>query len=726
MSEQGPTVFNGRYELLRHIARGGMADVYLARDGLLGREVALKVLFPEFANDPNFVERFRREAQAAANLNHPNIVGIYDWGQERGTYYIVMEHVSGRSMSDVLRSTGPLHPDRAAEIASDVAGALSTAHAAGLVHRDIKLGNILVSDSGDVKVADFGIATALVSGGDAALTQHGSVMGTATYFSPEQAQGKALDGRSDLYSLGVVLYEMLAGVPPFQAETPVAVAYKHVQERPDGLIDRGVQVAESLQAITMKLLAKSPANRYPTADDLRNDLRRYLAGAHRISGKGAAAAGGAAAGAVAGAAAAGAAGPPAESSAEHPVTEPPATAAIPPVDATTAQPVTPTPAPGLPQQPGQPTAGYVDPAQHAAVTQQQAAYGAAGYYYEEPPRGGGIWRTVALLASLGVLIVILGFLFASFLDALGGDDDNTPDEVVVDVVDVPSVEGLDVQEARELLLEAGLAQPDVEFETNDEVPVNQVFAQNPPPGERVEPNSVVTLRVSSGTADTVPSVIGSLREEAVATLQEFQYVVTEVTAASPQDAGTVISQSPSPGSVLAPGSTVEITVSTGPEVMPVPDVEGLDVIAAVNALREQGFIVNPTQIEEPSEEIEVGKVTRTEPAAAQLVAVGSQISIVVSTGLPTVQVPAVTNLLADSAIQALRNVGLEVVDIPGEVPAGSPSVGRVIAQDPAPFEEVEIGFVVTITVGEAAPETTTTTTTTTTTPPPTTTYPTTP
>jgi serine/threonine-protein kinase len=707
MSEQGPTVFNGRYELLRHIARGGMADVYLARDGLLGREVALKVLFPEFANDPNFVERFRREAQAAANLNHPNIVGIYDWGQERGTYYIVMEHVPGRSMSDVLRSTGPLHPDRAAEIASDVAGALSTAHAAGLVHRDIKLGNILVSDSGDVKVADFGIATALVSGGDAALTQHGSVMGTATYFSPEQAQGKALDGRSDLYSLGVVLYEMLAGVPPFQAETPVAVAYKHVQERPDGLIDRGVQVAESLQAITMKLLAKSPANRYPTADDLRNDLRRYLAGAHRISGKGAAAAGGAAAGAVAGAAAAGS---PTESSAEHPVTEPPATAAIPPVDATTAQPVTPTPAPGLPQQPGQPTAGYVDPAQHAAITQQQAAYGAAGYYYEEPPRGGGIWRTVALLASLGVLIVILGFLFASFLDALGGDDDNTPDEVVVDVVDVPSVEGLDVQEARELLLEAGLAQPDVEFETNDEVPVNQVFAQNPPPGERVEPNSVVTLRVSSGTADTVPSVIGSLREEAVATLQEFQYVVTEVTAASPQDAGTVISQSPSPGSVLAP------------EVMPVPDVEGLDVIAAVNALREEGFVVNATQIEEPSEEIEEGKVTRTEPAAAQLVAVGSQISIVVSTGVPTVPVPSVVNLLTDSAVNTIRSEGLVVGGpIFVDVPAGSPSDGRVISQDPEPFEEVEIGFVVTITVGQAVAPTTTYPT-----PPPTTTYPTTP
>lgn len=714
MSEQGPTVFNGRYELLRHIARGGMADVYLARDGLLGREVALKVLFPEFANDPNFVERFRREAQAAANLNHPNIVGIYDWGQERGTYYIVMEHVSGRSMSDVLRSTGPLHPDRAAEIASDVAGALSTAHAAGLVHRDVKLGNILVSDSGDVKVADFGIATALVSSSDAALTQHGSVMGTATYFSPEQAQGKALDGRSDLYSLGVVLYEMLAGVPPFQAETPVAVAYKHVQERPDGLLDRGVQVAESLQAITMKLLAKSPANRYPTADDLRNDLRRYLAGAHRISRKGAAAAGSAAEAA-------------AETTAEPPVTEPPATPPTSPVDATTAQPVTPAPTDTAPQQPGQPIPGYADPAQQAAITQQQAVYGAGGYYYEEPPRSGGIWRTIALLTSLGVLVVILGFLFASFLDALGGDDENAPndDDVVVDVIDVPSVEGLDVQDARELLLEAGLAQPDVEFETNDEVPVNQVFAQTPPSGERVEPNSVITLRVSSGTADTVPSVIGSLREEARATLQEFQYVVTEVTAASPQDAGTVISQSPSPGAVLAPGEPVEITVSTGPEVMPVPDVEGLDVIAAVNALREQGFIVNPSQLEEPSEEIEEGKVIRTEPAAGQLVAIGSQISIVVSTGLPTVQVPAVTDLFADTAIQTLRNAGLDVVTLFEEVPAGSPSVGRVITQDPAPFAEVEVGLVVTITVGQAAPETTTTTTTIVTTPP-STAYPTSP
>ena len=279
---RGLTVFNGRYELLRRIARGGMADVYLARDASLGRQVAVKVLFPEFANDPSFVERFRREAKAAANLNHPNIVGIYDWGQEQGTYYIVMEYVVGRSMADVLRSTGPLSPDRAAEIASDVADALSSAHSAGLVHRDIKLGNIIVSDDGQVKVADFGIATALARRTGDNLTHIGSVMGTATYFSPEQAQGKALDGRSDLYSLGVVLYEMIVGKPPFTADTSTAVAVKHVQERPLSPSILGVSIAQSLEAIILKLLAKNPANRYPKAEDLRADLQRYLEGAHSI------------------------------------------------------------------------------------------------------------------------------------------------------------------------------------------------------------------------------------------------------------------------------------------------------------------------------------------------------------------------------------------------------------------------------------------------------------
>ena len=279
MSSPDRPVFNDRYEVTSRIGRGGMADVFLARDRLLDRPVAVKVLFAEFAADPSFVERFRREAQSAANLSHPNIVGVYDWGKQGSTYFIVMEYVNGRSLAEIIRSDGVVQPQRASEIASDVAAALSFAHAAGVVHRDIKPGNILVAPSGAVKVADFGIARALNTPVEQDLTQAGAVMGTATYFAPEQAQGTASDQRSDLYSLGIVMYEMASGRPPFSGDNPVAIAYKQVHEPPRPLVDLVTGVPAAYEAITMRLLAKQPVNRYANADELRLALKRFRDGA---------------------------------------------------------------------------------------------------------------------------------------------------------------------------------------------------------------------------------------------------------------------------------------------------------------------------------------------------------------------------------------------------------------------------------------------------------------
>ena len=269
-------VYSDRYEPERLIARGGMAEVWLARDALLDRRVALKVLFSELSVDPNFVERFRREAQAAANLSHPNIVSVYDWGEAGGTYYIVMEYVEGQALSTLVRSEGPLPPDRAAAIGADVAGALGFAHRNGVIHRDVKPGNILITPDDQVKVTDFGIARAANT--EDHLTQTGAVMGTATYFSPEQAQGLAVDQRSDVYSVGVVLYEMVTGRPPFVADGPVAVAYKHVHEDPvpPGQVVRGVPAA--LDAIILQALSKHLAHRYASAEELRADLSRFRHG----------------------------------------------------------------------------------------------------------------------------------------------------------------------------------------------------------------------------------------------------------------------------------------------------------------------------------------------------------------------------------------------------------------------------------------------------------------
>jgi serine/threonine-protein kinase len=271
-----PRIYSNRYQVTHLIARGGMATVYRAQDLLLNRAVALKILYPELSADPAFVERFRREAQAAANLSHPNIVPVFDWGEDDGTYFIVMELVDGTSLAEVLRGSRILTASRSATIVAQVAAALGYAHRSGVVHRDVKPGNILITADGQVKVTDFGIAQAVSS--EDHLAEEGSVMGTATYFSPEQASGEAVDGRSDVYSLGVVLFEMLVGRPPFIGDTPLAVSTQHVHGAVPFPSQFNDTVPRDLEAIVMESLAKSPDQRYQTADEFRADLIRFTEG----------------------------------------------------------------------------------------------------------------------------------------------------------------------------------------------------------------------------------------------------------------------------------------------------------------------------------------------------------------------------------------------------------------------------------------------------------------
>ena len=276
-----PQVLLDRYEVGRLLGAGGMAEVYEGRDRLLARRVAIKVPLSQHAHDPDFAHRFRREAQAAASLSHPGVVAVYDTGSENGTHFIVMEYVDGRTLKDVIRAEAPLYPDRAAEISADVCSALAAAHARGMVHRDVKPANIMLMPDGRVKLMDLGIAR--VAAGET-LTQTAAMLGTAQYLSPEQAQGQEVDYRSDLYSLGCCLYEMLTGTVPFRGATPVAIAYRHVREDPAPPRLLNPDIPPPLEAVCLKAMAKRPEDRYQTAAEFRADLERVRTGQRVAAG----------------------------------------------------------------------------------------------------------------------------------------------------------------------------------------------------------------------------------------------------------------------------------------------------------------------------------------------------------------------------------------------------------------------------------------------------------
>jgi serine/threonine-protein kinase len=610
-------VFNDRYELVRHIARGGMAQVYLAKDLLLDRPVALKVLFPELSVDRAFVERFRREAQAAANLSHPNIVSVYDWGEGEHTYFIVMEYVDGQTLAQMIRQ-GPLDAEQAASIGADVAAALEFAHRRGVIHRDVKPGNVLIDRSGAVKVADFGIARA--AGAGDGLTQTGAVMGTATYFSPEQAQGLPVDARSDVYSLGVVLYEMVVGKVPFDGDNPVAIAYKHVREDAVAPTLANRAVPPSLERIILQAMAKDPAARYQTAGDLRADLLRYSQGA-----------------AVLAAAPAVTQDVPAtrvqdryietngqaadeersrsrvgvylgilvvmvavlavllfllgrqlgwfDGSTKH-VTIP---ANV--VGQTQAAAETELQALGLKSQP-----------------QPQANNAQIGTVFDTNPKPGTSVKsgsTVTLLVSSG------------------------PPQV-----QVPDVRNQDVAAATQALKNDGF-NVNTTTQNSNTVAANLVIAQSPPANTQAAKGSTVTLTVSLGKAMvTIPDESG--RDPTIAANDLGNLNLKTKPAFESSDTvqqGLVTRTDPPAGSQVALGSTVTIYESTGPAQATVPSVIGLTVQQATTALQSAGFKVSPSTAPTPTQSAN-GTVISQSPNAGTKAAKGATVNIVIGTYTP--------------------------------------------------------------------------------------------
>jgi len=630
-------VVNDRYRVERSVGRGGMAEVFLAHDLLLDRPVALKVLFPEYANDPNFVERFRREAQSAAGLTHPNIVAVYDWGKVNNTYFIAMEFVQGRTLASILKEKLRLTARQACDVAVDVASALGFAHENGVVHRDIKPGNILIGSTGQIKVADFGIARALGSAVEDGLTQTGSVMGTATYLSPEQAQGSQPDPRSDIYSLGVMMYEMVAGRAPFIGDNAVGIAYQQVHGVPPALSEFVADVPREFEAIVAKCMAKSAERRYVNAGALRDDLRRFSAGEDVV-------------------ALTDVRGRKTQSQSTDTMAIPVITQTqevnIDKIDSREYEDSYDDIAPRR-------AASYVFGAVFTAIILLAAGV----FIYRTVDRGSATSVTIPDVtnrtqAEASQLLLDLGLTpipNAVINDAVGDDIvyaqdppatavGNQGDVVTItynpakQLQTVPPIQGLSVENATQLLAPLGLQLVILEVRNDPLVPLNQIITQDPLANEQVRSGSPISVVVSGGTGgNNIPNIEGQVSSAAEQLLKSSPYNFVVTIAAEPSatvEKGRAIRTDPAIGTPLPAGSAISLFVSSGSLTVVVPDVTGKTESEAQTAVNAAGLITEIKYQNVPAGDANDGRVISQSREAQSSVAPGTKITLVVGKSTP--------------------------------------------------------------------------------------------
>ncbi|WP_062314201.1 Stk1 family PASTA domain-containing Ser/Thr kinase [Demequina rhizosphaerae] len=677
-----PKILAGRYEVGDLIGRGGMAEVHVGYDTRLGRTVAIKILRADLARDPSFQTRFRREAQAAAGLNHPSIVAVYDTGEDtivnpdgnpQAVPFIVMEYVEGHTVREILKGDVAAPIDEAVEITAGVLAALDYSHHAGLVHRDIKPANIMLTPTGAVKVMDFGIARALADAGQT-MTQTQAVVGTAQYLSPEQARGENVDARSDLYSTGCVLFELLTGRPPFVGDSPVSVAYQHVREPAPRPSQFASDVPPELDQVVMRALSKNRDERYASAQEFLADLRSVMAGDGVSPSTGAVALGSAALGAgAAGVAAAAMAGGD-EAEPESGATE------IMPEPAVSGQTAV------------MPGAAWAANGQPTSVTPGGAPATAAVDTIEEDEDPAAIRRRRIIQWSiLGAALVAAALLIAALFMMTREAPAVEPSPSAASV-EIPELEGFTKADAKEELATLGL-EAEFKNEASDEIEQDLVTRTNPKAGRNVEEGSTVTVFISSGPdVVQVPDVKGYTEEDAIQRLEDAGLrVVAKDTVDDPSlDEGRASKTDPKAGSEVANGEAVTLYLATG--LVELPDLTDLTIDKARQRLGKLNLV--PSETYQETTDVDPGTVLSQDPSPGR-VERGSTVQLVVSEAPSTVAVPDVTGKSENAARNDLEGDGLAVGNVTVDTSAADPNLaGTVKSTNPNGGTQVAPGTAV--------------------------------